>query len=204
MRWKTEHYFRIAGAFIFFIFSIFMFLLALGFMAGAQKNGMSTAWAFMFLPLLFFLGSIVIIYPVIRDCLAPGDITIALDKAEYLPGDTISGKATLRLKKPMAARAFIFRFYGSAQRGKLTNRVYDDDIQLSGKRTYGNVEEFDFSFKIPADLEKYARLSETYDELITDCAVWHVELRLDLEKKTDIVESVRIKLTKRPKSPESD
>lgn len=100
-----------------------------------------------------------------------GKISIAIQKTYYAPGDIISGKVALTLKKPVKAREVSVSLIGehkttqtnprvggpmggggvSMSTTTKTVRIYDFKQQLDGEKEYSQGREYHFEIKIPAD-----------------------------------------------------
>lgn len=95
-----------------------------------------------------------------------GKINFVLHKTGYAPGDTISGKVDLQLKKPVKARGMNISLIGeqkTTQRKGITGsqgmsattqtiRIYDFKQQLDTEKEYNQGREYSFEIKIPADI----------------------------------------------------
>jgi len=101
-------------------------------------------------------------------------IDLILDKYSFKPGDTITGKINLKLKKPMMARKIsvalvgirIIRMTGmsvgpvrvgsSKQNQDQIYNIYNFEIPLDGENMYFN-ELYPFEIKIPVDILQSAQ-----------------------------------------------
>ena len=91
-----------------------------------------------------------------------GKIDIILSKSNFAPGDIISGKVILTLKKPVKARAVNISLIGeqttthggfsSSDKTTSKTRVYDFKQQLDKEKEYDKESEYNFEMKIPADI----------------------------------------------------
>jgi hypothetical protein len=95
-----------------------------------------------------------------------GKINIILQKTGYTPGDAISGKVALQLKKPVKARGMNISLIGEQKttqtKGMMGNqgmstttqriRIYDFKQQLDTDKEYNQGNEYSFEIKIPADI----------------------------------------------------
>lgn len=95
-----------------------------------------------------------------------GKINIAVQRTNYAPGDTISGKVALTLKKPVKAREVSISLIGEQKNtrvGGMTGnkemstttqriRIYDFKQQLDSEKEYSQGQEYRFEIKIPADI----------------------------------------------------
>lgn len=93
------------------------------------------------------------------------EIEVTIDKSSYSPGDTISGKLVLNLKKPVDARALRVELIGDVRsihmggmgmrRGHMhhsSGRGYNFKMDLDGEKTYSGGEH-EFQLKIPQTLQ---------------------------------------------------
>jgi hypothetical protein len=91
-----------------------------------------------------------------------GEISIQIPKTNFAPGDTISGKVILAVRKPVRAKEVNISLIGeqtttkggmtSQGQTKTTKRIYDFKQQLDGEKEYNQQSEYDFKIKIPADI----------------------------------------------------
>jgi len=92
-----------------------------------------------------------------------GKIEVAIPKTHFAPGDTISGKVVLTLKKPVKAKEASISLVGEqaitrggglagGERKQETERFYDFKVSLDGEKEYGKRVEYPFEMKIPADI----------------------------------------------------
>lgn len=94
-------------------------------------------------------------------------IEVTIDKYNYSPGETITGKATLKLKNPTDARQLraeligervttrvgggMGRGMGRSSYSRRKGHIYDFKMPLDGEKTYSGGE-YDFQIKIPANI----------------------------------------------------
>jgi hypothetical protein len=94
-----------------------------------------------------------------------GSIEIVPEKYSYSSGETIKGKLTLKLKKPVSADKLIVglkcekkeRSYSRGTRGsnQRTSTVFDFNQPLDGKKEYAPSEyPYDFSISIPNNVSQ--------------------------------------------------
>ena len=96
-----------------------------------------------------------------------GKINIAVQRTNYAPGDTISGKVALTLKKPVKAREVSISLIGEQKNTRVGGmvgggkemstttqriRIYDFKQQLDSEKEYSQGQEYRFEIKIPADI----------------------------------------------------
>ena len=91
-----------------------------------------------------------------------GKIDIIVSKTHFAPGDIISGKVVLTMKKPAKARETSVSLIGeqtttrggvaSKDTSKSTTRIYDFKQRLDGAKEYDREVEYDLEIKIPADI----------------------------------------------------
>lgn len=87
------------------------------------------------------------------------EIEVTLDKYGFNPGETITGKVTLKLKNPTEARQLRVELIGErtttkiggggVSRGK--GHIYNFKMPLDGEKTYSGGE-YNFQIKIPANI----------------------------------------------------
>jgi len=148
-------------------------------------------------------------------------ITMVLDKYDYAPGEKISGKINLNLKKPVHARKLAVRLYAirkDVSTGGVTramggksgtsyhrNKIYDFKQPLDGEKDYQN-EKYSFEMKIPADVLRNAgsnkgELGEKAQAIIGAASMlaghsrrldWYVVSYLDVPAKLDIKKKQQI------------
>lgn len=128
------------------------------------------------------------------------EIEVTLDKYNYSPGETITGKAMVNLKKPVEARQLKVALIGRAattrigrgvNRGTQTFEYFQ--MPLDGEKTYTSGE-YSFEIKIPANIlqptpggiigeaEKAIQLlSGAYTRIS-----WYIQAALDRPGKMDI------------------
>jgi len=97
----------------------------------------------------------------------PDKITMNLEKYDFKPGDKITGKIKLNLKKPVHARELRVRLYaykrtrstggaigavsGNSRHSSSRQKVYDYKQPVDGEKDYQK-EEYNFELKIPSDI----------------------------------------------------
>ena len=95
-----------------------------------------------------------------------GEIKILIPTSMYNPGDVISGKAALTVKKPVKAREMSVSLVGEQKVTRQvrasnghgtttqtdTTRIYDFKQALDGEKEYSQPAEYPFQIKIPADI----------------------------------------------------
>lgn len=154
--------------------------------------------------------------------LGRGKIKLLIEKFNFSPGDTITGKISLDLKKPISARQLKVSLigiqtstrtsvgprFGGSRRNSISsstsrNVVYNFDMPIDGEKEYFKGE-YSFEMKIPANILQEETKSEggIADTLIKTAQIigggirsrvdWHVEAALDIEKKLDIKNKVKI------------
>lgn len=153
----------------------------------------------------------------------PEKITLLLDKYDYRPGEKITGKVKLNLKKPTSARKLDVSFYGlkvdrqssvavapmMSGRSRHRNsthyvKVFDFKMPISGEKEYQN-EEIPFEIKIPDTiLQTNPSLQGTLGQASTAIRMiagvssridWYVKAQLDVPKKLDVKKKQKIILS---------
>ncbi len=142
-----------------------------------------------------------------------GKIEVFLEKYNFSPGETIKGRITLKLKKPIRAKALKVGLVGekaTAQYGRTSDRgistsrrkthFYDFEMPIDGEKEY--VEgEYNFEIKIPAnvlqaprgavgDVIKGIQLLSGKDVRIS----WHVISKLDIPSGLDVSKKVQVNI----------
>jgi hypothetical protein len=138
----------------------------------------------------------------------PEKMSIFLDRYDYRPGEKITGRVKLNLKKPVDARKLEVRLYGiqmsrqggrSVGSGSTVNRdtgrtIYDFKIPISGEKTY-HKDEYNFEIKIPLDIydptaaqigETGRVIMQTIKALANIRVDWFVQVDLNVPKRIDI------------------
>lgn len=91
-----------------------------------------------------------------------GKVDIIIPTNCFAPGDIISGKVVLVMKKPVKAKEVNISLIGeqtttkggvaSQNQTRTTSRIYDFKQRLDGEKEYSQQAEYDFQIKIPADI----------------------------------------------------
>jgi len=146
-------------------------------------------------------------------------ITLALDKYNYAPGETIKGSVTLKLKKPTKARKFEIEFAGvvverqtgigvgpTASNNRQTKKtyIYHFKMPLGGEGEYQQGE-YPFEIKIPEDVKQGAatpdgKVGTAVSALKAISGIhrrvdWYVRAELDVPLKMDVTKSQSIVLS---------
>ncbi len=143
-----------------------------------------------------------------------GKIEVAIPKTHFAPGDTISGKVTLTVKKPVAAKEVSITLIGErtttsggglagGDRRTEKQRVYDFKVSLDGEKEYDKGGEYPFEIKIPADILNVGgpQIGGAAGQAIKIAQVvtgggsstkWHLQAKLDIPRGIDIKKDVDI------------
>ena len=143
-----------------------------------------------------------------------GKIEVAIAKTHFAPGDTISGKVTLTIKKPVAAKELGVWLIGErtttsggglagGDRKTEKQRVYDFKVSLDGEKEYDKDGEYPFEIKIPADILNIGgpQLGGAAGQAIKIAQVvtgggsstrWHLQAKLDIPRGIDVKKDVDI------------
>ena len=143
-----------------------------------------------------------------------GKIEVAIAKTHFAPGDTISGKVTLTIKKPVAAKEVSVSLIGErttthggglagGDRKTEKQRVYDFKVSLDGEKEYDKSREYTFELKIPADILNVGgpQLGGAAGQAIKIAQVvtgggsstkWHLQAKLDIPRGIDVKKDVDI------------
>ena len=143
-----------------------------------------------------------------------GKIEVILEKYNFSPGESIKGRISLKLKKPIEAKALKVGLVGekaTTEFGKTSGRgmstsqskthFYDFEMPLDGKKEYLEGE-YNFEIKIPAnvlqsqpggtvgDVIKGIQLLSGKDVRIS----WHVIAKLDIPSGLDVSKKVQVNI----------
>jgi len=143
-----------------------------------------------------------------------GKIEVAIAKTHFAPGDTISGKVTLTIKKPVAAKELGVWLIGErtttsggglagGDRKTEKQRVYNFKVSLDGEKEYDKGGEYPFEIKIPADILNIGgpQLGGAAGQAIKIAQVvtgggsstrWHLQAKLDIPRGIDVKKDVDI------------
>jgi len=137
-----------------------------------------------------------------------GQIDLDFDKPAYQPGDTITGKARLKLGSPRKARCLrleffcektTYRTYFYQGNSGSADAVYERTIErrkdLAPERTYKNGEEFKFELLVPANAVPPDWLDNIMGKF-RPIRRWYIEVTLDLPAAFDISRKAQINLTR--------
>ena len=139
-----------------------------------------------------------------------GKIEVFLEKYNFSPGGTIKGRLSLKLKKPIRAKALKVGLigektsteFGSKGSKRSTTHFFDFEMPLDGEKEYLEGE-YNFEIKIPAnvlqtpspggavgDIVKGIQLLSGKDVRIS----WHVIAKLDIPSGLDISKKVQVNI----------
>ncbi|MBM3233818.1 hypothetical protein FJZ19_01860 [Candidatus Pacearchaeota archaeon] len=146
-----------------------------------------------------------------------GSVDIQLDKYDFSPGDTVSGKAVFTLKKVVHARGAKVRLIGVKKETKIggsalfnskTNvnksmgYVFDFVQPLSGEKDYSGNFTYNFKIKIPKNVLTQSDIGEGIAGTIIKSAQilsgvssqikWYVVAFLDVPMGIDVSKKVQI------------
>jgi hypothetical protein len=143
-----------------------------------------------------------------------GKIEVTIPRNHFSPGDTISGKVTLTIKKSVAAKEVSVSLIGErtttsggglagGDRKTEKQRVYDFKVSLDGEKEYDKGGEYPFELKIPADIlsVRGPQLEGTVGQVVKIAQVvtgggsstkWHLQAKLDIPRGIDIKKDVDI------------
>jgi len=148
--------------------------------------------------------------------LGKGKIELQLEKYNLHPGDTIKGTVTLKLKKPVHARALKILFFGeqitntTSLQGNAVHRntsityVYKFEMPLDREKDYFN-ENYSFEITIPKDIlqRTSATPQGTIGEIVKAAQIlsgmnrriqWYIEAKLDVPKGLDVKKKTQINI----------
>jgi len=144
------------------------------------------------------------------------EIEIILKKLNYSPGETINGKISLKLNKPIHARQLNVGLLGEIISTKMKKgsdgrthpredkrNIYNFQTSLDGEKEYSEGE-YEFSIKIPenilqaippqegmvGDVLKTIRFLTGSQERIS----WYIVINLDVPMKFDVSEKIQINI----------
>jgi len=139
-----------------------------------------------------------------------GRIEVAIPKTHFTPGDTISGKVSLTLKKPVKAKEMCISLIGEqtttrggglagGERKEEKERFYNFKVSLDGEKEYDKGGDYPFEIKIPADiLSTRGQLPQPgggvgqamkIAQVVVGAGVatkWYLEAKLDVPRGIDI------------------
>ena len=146
-----------------------------------------------------------------------GKIEVAVPKTQFAPGETISGKVTLTLKKPVKAREVSISLVGEQtttrggglvggeRRKKEKERFYNFKVSLDGEKEYEKGGEYPFEIKIPADIlsargqlpQPGGAVGQAFKiaQVVTGTGIsteWCLLAKLDIPRGTDITKEVQV------------
>ena len=140
-----------------------------------------------------------------------GKIEIVLDKFEFVPGEAVTGKVILKLKKPVEANSLnvgivgerkIQHFSGSNYSSR-KQVIFDFKKPLSGKGVYSGEHEIPFQILIPRNIFENQIFSGIAGKMVNSAMFltgnytkvdWYVRANLDIPG-VDIKKSVRINIS---------
>ena len=142
-----------------------------------------------------------------------GKIEIQLNKYGFSLGETINGKVSLKLKKPIKARGVNIRLVGIRKEtrysdsGKTSgsNNIFDFKQPLDGLKEYGVDEKvYDFKIKIPNNVLTQPKFGQsTIGTLVGAAQIlsgtmssinWYLIANLDIVSGIDISKKVQINI----------
>jgi hypothetical protein len=140
-----------------------------------------------------------------------GKIEMSIPKTHFAPGDTISGRVTLTIKKPVAAKELSVWLIGErtttsggglagGERRTEKQRVYDFKVSLDGEKEYDKGGEYPFEIKIPADIlnvggPQIGGVAGQALKIVTgggSSSKWHLQAKLDIPRGIDIKKDVDV------------
>ena len=146
-------------------------------------------------------------------------IILTLEKYDFKPGEKITGKIKLNLKKPTKARKLEVSLIGQRKESHKSSRgttsyqttnVFDFNLPLGMEKEYHN-SEYNFEIKIPDDILKQTRAPNTsgfdgaFEKAVSVGIAlagkryypmeWLIRVHLDVPMKLDIKKSQEIILS---------
>jgi hypothetical protein len=138
-----------------------------------------------------------------------GKIEVFLEKYNFSPGENIKGRISLKLKKPIRAKALKVGLvgekkttqYGASSTSQRKTHFYNFEMPLDGEREYLEGD-YNFEIKIPAnvlqaqpggavgDIVKGIQLLSGKDIKIS----WHVIAKLDIPSGLDVSKKVQVNI----------
>jgi len=152
-----------------------------------------------------------------------GKIDIHLEKFNFSPGETIKGKISFELKKPIQAKQLRITLAGLktttypdktsddvSRTETEKNFIYKFDMPLDGEKEYLKGE-YPFEIKIPTDILQSTSLSKEASEGVLGTVLkvaetmsrmsgttsridWYLEVSLDVPKAFDVKKKVNINI----------
>lgn len=140
-----------------------------------------------------------------------GKIDIILEKNSFSHGEIVKGCATLKLKKPINAKAVLARIYAeqvsnSFNNGKMQQQkrlIFDFSVPLDGEKEYSiESKTYDFQLQVPAKdkIEVEGKLGDALKTInalgnMMSNTKWFVEVKLDIPKGFDVSKKLQINVT---------
>ncbi len=134
-----------------------------------------------------------------------GNINIVLEKTNFGYGETVSGRATMTLKKIVNARGvnvilFAERKVNDGDGGTRTQRTYEQVINLDKEQEYPAKDYlYDFKLQLPYDNKanvegKVGAVLNAFNALgkMMSPLKWYVEVKLDIPKGFDVSKRIQI------------
>jgi hypothetical protein len=139
-----------------------------------------------------------------------GSIAIALDRFDYAPGDSVSGKVVLGLNETVEARALMVALIGSQRAQDGEDVVFELEHELDGEKTY-RTGEYSFELGIPEDAtsgpdpaDLVENLSRKVSSLTTGQRAptsWRVVAWLEIPRARNVKTKVDLRLAAPATSP---
>ncbi len=145
--------------------------------------------------------------------LGKGNIEISLEKYNFSPQDTIKGKVSLKLKKPVNAKQLRLVFVGEkitssrrstgsgSQKSTRRDYIHRFEMPLDGEKEYSGGE-YPFEIKIPGDVlqngpEPEGALGEAVKVMKflggqSTRIDWYLKASLDVPMGLDVTEKIQI------------
>jgi hypothetical protein len=126
-----------------------------------------------------------------------GKMKVQLDNMQFSPGETITGKLVINLKRPIKGKAVLIGLLGEqkitefsgGKRQTRTQKIFDFNQPLSGEKDYMPGEQvYDFQLKIPTNLNQNTAPTGALGNVVkaaqmfsnkTKTIKWYVTGRLD-------------------------
>lgn len=145
-----------------------------------------------------------------------GKIEVSIPRTSYAPGDTISGKVALAVKKPVKAKEVSISLVGEqtvtrggglagGERKQEKERFYDFKVSLDGEKEYDKGGEYPFEIKIPPDIlsargqlpQPGGAVGQAFKiaQAVAGAGVstkWYLQAKLDVPRGIDIKKEAHI------------
>jgi hypothetical protein len=137
-----------------------------------------------------------------------GSMELNVNKIEYTEGETITGRATIKLKENVKARGVYVEFWAEKKEtdsdgdGTTTRVLHKQSLKLDEEREYrlGETKFYEFSFQIPSTiLQKPSKAGGLLNGAINffknssnKNISWYIQAKLDQPMAFDVAKKMKI------------